>query len=317
VRGLNLRNVGFVGSLGGDAPAGPPTVVSATVNADGDEMTVVFSRAVEAGAGGAGGAVYVPAAGADGTLTGTTTPTLTYSSGDGTDTWVYTIGARTVNDDDVETGTWNYTQPGDGIVAVDDAQEVATFSGAAVTNNSTYRGYAVRYDQPDTSGAGWGVGWSGNNIAARMSRFEVPVTFVPTRIIGNLRRMNSAPSQDIIAYIMQPATPSSSTGLPDDIVGTSAAVDVASLDTSAFTAQAFTLTGAGTLTSGDYAFFGWYTAIMSGTEYVNGEGRTFGKLGNFDKLTNAPANNDEANWNTFDADGSHVGSVSSSPQLSG
>jgi len=316
----------FLGRKTGGAAAAVPTIISMTISSTGLVGTIVFSRAMTFGAGGSGGFTHIPAAGVDGTLAGTTTPTWTYASGNTTDTFLYTIGARTVNDVTVETATIDFVQPTDGLKANDDSQELATVSAVVVTNSSTARGYVSRYAQTSTSSAGLGVGWSGNNVSARMNRFQVPLTFIPTQLTagaggaGGLEQKNSPPTQDIIGYIMQPATTSSSTGAPDDIIGTSATRSTADVTIGSFGTFAFTFTGAGTLTLNDYAFGGWYTAIMTGSQYINGEAATSGELGNYVKLTNAPANNDAANWSDAspgDTNGAHLFEVFSSPQLSG
>jgi hypothetical protein len=104
-----------------------PTLSSATIGTNGTTFTMVFSETVDFGAGSNGG--FVP------TLTGGAA-TLTYSSGSGSGTLVYTL-SRTVID--TETGTLAYTQPGNG---VEDAinLDLASFSGTSITNNSEETG---------------------------------------------------------------------------------------------------------------------------------------------------------------------------------
>jgi hypothetical protein len=101
-----------------------PTLSSATIPTTGDSITLAFSEAVSIGSGGNAG--WVP------TLSGGASA-MTYSSGSGTSSLVYTLG-RTVNSG--ETGTLAYTQPGSG---VEDASgnDLATIASAAITNNST------------------------------------------------------------------------------------------------------------------------------------------------------------------------------------
>lgn len=101
-----------------------PTVESASINEDGDELTVEFSEAVTVGVDAWSGF----------SLGGVSGETLTYSSGDESDTVVFAISGVTILQSD--TVTLDYTQPGDG---VQDAAEnlLATFSGESVTNNST------------------------------------------------------------------------------------------------------------------------------------------------------------------------------------
>jgi hypothetical protein len=107
---------------GGDVTA--PTVSSATIPVGGTTITLAFSEAVSVGAGGNGGFTVSLSGGA---------ATLTYSSGSGSSSLVYTI-SRTVNQG--ETGTISYTQPGNGIEDTS-GNDLATFSNSAVTNNSS------------------------------------------------------------------------------------------------------------------------------------------------------------------------------------
>lgn len=101
--------------------AGP---VSVTVGANGLTWTLVFSEAVQFGAGGNGG--FVP----DMTIGGVLT--LAYVSGAGTDTLVFT-GSREVSDDEVD-NILGYTQPGNGLETLS-GEDVASFT-IAITNNS-------------------------------------------------------------------------------------------------------------------------------------------------------------------------------------
>lgn len=102
----------------------PPTLSSATIGSNGTTFTMVFNESVSIGSGGNSGFVPTLSAGS---------PTLSYSSGSGSTTLVYTLSA-TVNSG--VTGTIAYTQPGNG---VEDAagNDLATFSGTSITNNST------------------------------------------------------------------------------------------------------------------------------------------------------------------------------------
>lgn len=104
---------------------GAPTLNSATIPSAGNVMNLVFSASVTIGAGGNGGVTTSMSGGA---------ATLTYASGSGSTTLVYTI-SRTVNVG--ETGTLAYTQPGNGIEATTGGADVVTFSGFSVTNSST------------------------------------------------------------------------------------------------------------------------------------------------------------------------------------
>lgn len=121
------RRVALFEAFGGGADVTAPTLLSATIDEAGTSLTLVFDEAVTFGAGGNGG--WVP------TLTGGAA-TLTYASGAGTTTLVYTL-SRTV--DLGETGTVAYTQPSGG---VEDAagNDLAEIVDGAVTNNSTQGG---------------------------------------------------------------------------------------------------------------------------------------------------------------------------------
>lgn len=100
-----------------------PELVSATVEEDGETLTLVFDENVNVGTGGNGGFALTASGGA---------ATLTYASGDGTTTLVYDI-SRVVEDD--ETLTLDYTQPNDGIE--DDAgNDLANIEAEAVANDS-------------------------------------------------------------------------------------------------------------------------------------------------------------------------------------
>jgi hypothetical protein len=310
-----------------DEPADPPTVLSATVNSAGTTLTVVFSRAVEAGAGGAGGAVYVPAAGADGTLTGTTTPTLTYATGDGFDTWTFTIGARTVNDSTVETATWNYTQPGDGIVAVDDAQEVATFTSAAVTNNSTQRGYRILQNF-DTTSSIWGVGYilTANGLTAGWARSgseTMSETATPTGLEVFVSKSGGGdtpalPSQPVYGFYMSGA------GAPDAFIGSGlSAPRDASADVPAKASPAwmrFTFTGIGSIASGTRVHLGITTQVVNdgSQNYIGWRTQTFGSGNLYGRAGDYPqASGDAANWVSTDSSGRGSHRILVSPQASG
>jgi hypothetical protein len=104
-------------------PSAAPTLVSATIPTSGDTITLVFSENVEAGSGGSAGFTL-----------STPTDVMTYSSGDGTDTIVFTL-ASTINSGD--TPTIGYTQPTDGWEATTGGVDVESFSGSSVVNNST------------------------------------------------------------------------------------------------------------------------------------------------------------------------------------
>lgn len=105
----------------------PPTVTSRTINAGGTTLSIGFAEAVSFGAGGNGGFALTMSGGA---------VTLTYASGAGSFTLVYNL-SRTV--DLGETGTLDYTQPGNGVESQATGLDLVSVSGLSVTNNSTQR----------------------------------------------------------------------------------------------------------------------------------------------------------------------------------
>ena len=118
----------FPGGSGESATAegGAPTLVSATINADGNALSLVFSEAVDFGAGGNTGWTI--------DMNGGAGEDLTYSAGSGTSTLSYTIGNRKIKTG--EAGTVSYTQPGNGVEDGDDV-DLSSISNFTVTNNST------------------------------------------------------------------------------------------------------------------------------------------------------------------------------------
>lgn len=101
-----------------------PTPSSAAIGTNGTTMTVTWSGSTSNGAGGSTGATRTA---------GSTSGTATYASGTGSTGYTFTVpltyqGAAV---------TWAYTQPGNGFEATTGGADVATFSGVAVTNNST------------------------------------------------------------------------------------------------------------------------------------------------------------------------------------
>jgi len=123
----NLQGKGWTVTVNGSAA---PTLSSATIGSDGTTWTLVFSEAVTIGSGGSSGFSV--------TMTNAGAITLTYSSGDGTSTLVYT-GDVTVQGGDTVSSGLDYTQPGDGIEDAD-GYDLASFTGASVSNNSTQGG---------------------------------------------------------------------------------------------------------------------------------------------------------------------------------
>jgi hypothetical protein len=100
-------------------------LLSVAIGADGETWTFTFDRVITAGAGGTGGWAPQMDIGA-----GTA---LTYASGIGTTELVYT-GSKILGSED--TGTINFTNPGNGLEGPD-GDDVPTFTGFPITNNST------------------------------------------------------------------------------------------------------------------------------------------------------------------------------------
>lgn len=137
---MNPLSVSIFGIRRGSGPdVTAPTVSSRTIPAAGTTIVIVHSEVVSIGAGGNGGLTLSASGGA---------VTATYSSGAGTATLTWTL-SRTVNSG--ETVTASYTQPGDGI---EDASgnDLASFSGQSVTNNSTAGGGSYLIDEDFESG---------------------------------------------------------------------------------------------------------------------------------------------------------------------
>lgn len=117
-------------SVGAGADVTTPTLTSSTINAAGTTITRTFSEIVAVGSGGSTGWVLTLSGGAC---------TSTYSSGSGSSSLVYTL-SRTPQLG--ETGTEAYTQPGNGIED-SSGNDLATLSGATITNNSTQQTITV------------------------------------------------------------------------------------------------------------------------------------------------------------------------------
>lgn len=127
----------------------PPTVSTVTIAANGTDVTIALDENGNVGSGGSGGFSLV--------MSGGTTP-LTYASGDGTSSLVFNPG-RTIGAG--ETGTLTYVQPDDGIED-DSTNDLASFSGQAVTNNSAADVTAPTIDAAAVlaAGATIAVGWA-------------------------------------------------------------------------------------------------------------------------------------------------------------
>jgi hypothetical protein len=106
----------------------PPTLSSVAIGTNGTTWTFAFDETISIGAGGNGGwAVSMSTQGA---------VTLTYSSGSGTSSLVYT-GNKTVLSGETVSSGLNYTQPGSGITdTATIPNDLANISSHAVTNNS-------------------------------------------------------------------------------------------------------------------------------------------------------------------------------------
>ena len=107
----------------------PPTLTTAIIPPAGTTIMLFFDEIVQVGGGGSGGVTLAMSGGA---------VTATLASGTGTNTLHYTLSRTVVSG---ETGTVSYAQPGNGIQDNSPAgNDVASFSGAAITNNSTATG---------------------------------------------------------------------------------------------------------------------------------------------------------------------------------
>jgi hypothetical protein len=308
----------------GGAPAGPPEMVSATVQSSGTAIHVVMSRACEFGTGGDGGWAVTSAAAADGYMSGVTAPNVAYASGSGTggDPIILTVSARTINDSLVETITLDYTNPGDGLRAADDEQEVDDIEDAAVTNSSTARGHRTLQEFATTS-ATWGVGYNGtaNGLTdgwARSGHESWPATCPPTglELYCDKRGSGSLPSQPVYGFFMSGA------GAPDAFIGSGlsaardASADVPAKDSPAW--MRFAFTGVGSITSGTRVHLGMTTAMISGGDYIGWRTQTFGSQNLYGRAGDYPqASGDAGNWVSTDTTGRVSHRILVSPQASG
>ena len=96
-------------------------------------LTIVWSEACDLGVGGSDGLTLNASGGA---------VTLDSLSGEGTDTWAYTLSRNIYPS---ETLTLDHTNPGDGIEDSAAGNDLANFSGSAITNNSTFDDIAPTY----------------------------------------------------------------------------------------------------------------------------------------------------------------------------
>jgi hypothetical protein len=122
---FRTAGIGTKGAAAADIIA--PALVSAQIPAAGTTIEITFTEAVSIGAGGNGGFVLDTSGAA---------VTLTYSSGAGTGTLIYTLSRPVVEGETIL--DFDYTQPGNG---VEDAagNDLATFLNqqALVTNNAS------------------------------------------------------------------------------------------------------------------------------------------------------------------------------------
>lgn len=109
---------------------GGPTLESAAIDKSGRTLTVVWSEACSAGAGGSSGVAVTLGS-------GSAAVGVLKDGSSGSDTWVYALTPSVLPTATSGSITVAYTQPGDGIEATTGGADVATFSGSAVTNAST------------------------------------------------------------------------------------------------------------------------------------------------------------------------------------
>lgn len=105
--------------------ASAPVRLSSTVNAAGSQVTLLLDQSCTTGVGGNGGYSISASGGAC---------SLTYLSGSGSSSYVYTTG-RTINTGETIADT--YVQPTAGIASTTSGIDLASFSSQSVTNNST------------------------------------------------------------------------------------------------------------------------------------------------------------------------------------
>lgn len=145
----------------------PPTLTSSTLGSDGKALTLTFSRNITIGAGGSSGITT------NWTTAGSRSASYVSNSGN---TVTYNLDKH-INSTD--TGTVSYTQPGNGIEASNNAQDVASFSNRSITNNSTV---SVHLNSATINGTTlaltWlenkstGAGWSGSDITLTINGTE-------------------------------------------------------------------------------------------------------------------------------------------------
>jgi len=134
-------------TLAGSPPAAAagPVLVSATVAANGTDVTLVWDEAATRGAGYATGDINI-----DNTSAGDNV-SWTYASGDGSTTWVGSISGATIfvwKTPNIDfNGNANSVEDGGGV-------DAASFTSSAMVNNSTQTG-AVIYQNFETATTGY------------------------------------------------------------------------------------------------------------------------------------------------------------------
>lgn len=172
-----------------------PTMTSATIPTTGATISLLFSDAITIGSGGnAGWTLNTP------------TNAMTYSSGDTTDTLVYTL-ASTINSTDTPTIT--YTQPGDGLES-STGGDLASITAGAVTNNSTQGGIVYVIDQNfETATTGYDNGETWGEILGG-GTIEAAETTTPLRGLQSLNMIAAAATEQRTQFTLTTAITDSS-----------------------------------------------------------------------------------------------------------
>lgn len=140
-----------------------PVLQSSVINAAGTTLTDTYSVSTSIGAGGNGGKTLTMSGGA---------VTATYQSGAPGTALVYSL-SRVITS--AETGTSGYTQPGNGLVNTADSANVVTYSGFAVTNNSTQVGPGISSLSTSTPANGSSLTITGTNFLATQGAGSVTI----------------------------------------------------------------------------------------------------------------------------------------------
>ncbi len=148
-----------------------PELVSLTIPAAGDTIEALFNEPVQDGADGFTGLTLF--------LSGGDVVT-SYLGGDGTDTLTYSL-SRTVPDS--ETGTADYTQPGDGIQDLI-GNDLASFSGAAIDNQSEATSAITYLLEQDFETGAIPSGWATVSGSPNYNYATSPAPLVGTYSLG-------------------------------------------------------------------------------------------------------------------------------------